>query len=228
MTEMAERLEPGPVPDDAQLVALRVRVTRRGIGARHGPRANSAQDTLGTMHSLPGQARRTLTRTWSLQFRDGHGLAPDLPALRRRRGQDSAAGVSRLAPSGFSDDHLWLGPRDVRPTFARPAIWGLTWTSALRGADGDAGTIRAGNMQRAVRVHARQSRARTGLPRAGFAGLGRHAQRRTTGRARRRASGARCSSAGPSLDLADLSRHLGRSDDAAAVRRPPPGEWRPA
>ena len=35
----------------------------RGMGTR-----DSAQDTLGTMHSLPGQARRTLTRTWTLQL----------------------------------------------------------------------------------------------------------------------------------------------------------------
>jgi cellobiose phosphorylase len=39
----------------------------RGMGTR-----DSAQDTLGTVHSLPTQTRQVLINLWRLQFQEGH------------------------------------------------------------------------------------------------------------------------------------------------------------
>jgi cellobiose phosphorylase len=73
----------------------------RGMGTR-----DSAQDTLGTMHSLPAEARRTLSRTWALQFRDGHAWHQLYP-LSGEGGPGLAAEFPGW-PQWFSDDHLWL------------------------------------------------------------------------------------------------------------------------
>ncbi len=175
----------------------------RGMGTR-----DSAQDTLGTMHSLPGQARRTLTRTWSLQFRDGHAWHQIFP-LSGEGGPGLAAEFPGW-PQWFSDDHLWL----VLATCAYLRETGDLGYLDERApwADGDAGTIRA-HMQRAV-AFTLANRGPHGLPRAGFADWD---DTLNVDHGSGKAESVWCAMqfCRAVLDLADLSRHLGRSDDAA-------------
>ena len=136
----------------------------RGMGTR-----DSAQDTLGTMHSLPGQARRTLTRTWALQFRDGHTWHQFFP-LSGEGGPGLAAEFPTW-PQWFSDDHLWL----VLATCAYLRETGdlayleerIPWADAGDRVDGDDATIWT-HMLRAIDF-TQANRGPHGLPRAGFA-----------------------------------------------------------
>jgi cellobiose phosphorylase len=73
----------------------------RGMGTR-----DSAQDTLGTVHSLPAHARQVLSSLWKLQFRDGHTWHLFFP-LTGEGGSGLAAEFPDW-PQWFSDDHLWL------------------------------------------------------------------------------------------------------------------------
>ncbi|MGZ4359967.1 MAG: GH36-type glycosyl hydrolase domain-containing protein [Gaiellaceae bacterium] len=76
-----------------------------GVGRGMGTR-DSAQDTLGTMHTVPDHARATLTRIWQLQFADGHTWHQFFPLT----GEGSAGLAEEFPewPQWFSDDHLWL------------------------------------------------------------------------------------------------------------------------
>ena len=65
----------------------------RGMGTR-----DSAQDTLGTVHALPDQARKTLDMLWRLQFRDGHAWHQVFP-LTGKAASDWLA-KSRIGRSG--------------------------------------------------------------------------------------------------------------------------------
>jgi cellobiose phosphorylase len=73
----------------------------RGMGTR-----DSAQDTLGTVHSLPGHARLVLSTLWKLQFQDGHTWHQVFP-LTGEGGPGLAAEFPDW-PQWFCDDHLWL------------------------------------------------------------------------------------------------------------------------
>jgi len=73
----------------------------RGMGTR-----DSAQDTLGTMHAVPGRARETLTALWQLQFLDGHTWHQFFPLTGE--GSPGLAGEFPDWPQWFCDDHLWL------------------------------------------------------------------------------------------------------------------------
>ncbi len=73
----------------------------RGMGTR-----DSGQDTLGTMHTVPDHARRTLTTIWRMQFADGHTWHQFYP-LTLEGGPGLAAEFPDW-PQWFSDDHLWL------------------------------------------------------------------------------------------------------------------------
>jgi cellobiose phosphorylase len=73
----------------------------RGMGTR-----DSGQDTLGIMHTVPGQARRMLARIWEIQFRDGHTWHQFFPLTGE--GGPGLAGENPAWPQWFSDDHLWL------------------------------------------------------------------------------------------------------------------------
>jgi cellobiose phosphorylase len=124
---------------------------------------DSAQDTLGTMHSLPGQARRTLTRTWALQFRDGHVWHQVLP-LSGEGGPGLAAEFPSW-PQWFSDDHLWV----VLATCAYLRETGdLAYLDErVPWADGDDETV-WGHALQAVEFSLAH-RGPHGLPRLGFA-----------------------------------------------------------
>jgi cellobiose phosphorylase len=73
----------------------------RGMGTR-----DSAQDTLGTVHNLPGHAKATLNMLWKLQYPDGHAWHQVFPLTGE--GGSGLAGEIPEWPQWFSDDHLWL------------------------------------------------------------------------------------------------------------------------
>jgi cellobiose phosphorylase len=73
----------------------------RGLGTR-----DSAQDTLGTVHNLPENAKAMLTMLWKLQFPDGHAWHQVFPLTGE--GGPGLAGEFPQWPQWFSDDHLWL------------------------------------------------------------------------------------------------------------------------
>ena len=73
----------------------------RGLGTR-----DTAQDTLGASHNLPRQARDMLTMIWKLQFKDGHTWHQVFPLSGQ--GGPGLAGEHPDRPQWFSDDHLWL------------------------------------------------------------------------------------------------------------------------
>ena len=130
----------------------------RGMGTR-----DSAQDTMGTVHSLPAQARRTLTRTWALQFLDGHTWHQVFP-LTGEGGPGLAAEFPDW-PQWFSDDHLWL----VLATCAYLRETGdfAYLDDRVRWADGGDATVWT-HMLRAIEFTL-ANRGPHGLPRAGFA-----------------------------------------------------------
>jgi len=73
----------------------------RGMGTR-----DSAQDTLGTVHTVPDRARSTLSMLWKLQFQDGHTWHQVMPLTG-----EGGAGLANEYPEWpqwVSDDHLYL------------------------------------------------------------------------------------------------------------------------
>jgi cellobiose phosphorylase len=73
----------------------------RGMGTR-----DTAQDTLGTVHTLPERARQSLNMVWKLQFQDGHAWHQVYPLT----GEGGAGLASEIPdwPQWFCDDHLWM------------------------------------------------------------------------------------------------------------------------
>ena len=129
----------------------------RGMGTR-----DSGQDTLGIVHAAPEHARQMLSRTWEMQFRDGHTWHLFFP-LSGEGGTGLAAEYPEY-PQWFSDDHLWLVIATcayVRETgdlafLDRPVCW----------ADGGDETV-WGHLARAVDFTLRH-RGPHWLPRSGF------------------------------------------------------------
>ena len=181
--------------------------TRRGWGAAWA-RATRPRTRSGRCTACPGRPARTLTRTWRLQFRDGHAWHQIFP-LSGEGGPGLAAEFPGW-PQWFSDDHLWL----VLATCAYLRETGdLAYLDArVPWADGDAGTI-WGHMQHAV-AFTLAHRGPHGLPRAGFADWD---DTLNVDHGSGRAESVWCAMqfCRAVLDLADLSRHAGRSDEAA-------------
>jgi cellobiose phosphorylase len=179
----------------------------RGMGTR-----DSGQDTLGTVHAVPGHARRTLKRIWRLQFADGHTWHQYFPLTGE--GGPGLAEEFPDWPQWFCDDHLWL----VIATCAY-----LRETGEYDHLDEPVSFVDGGedsvweHMMRAV-AFTREHLGPHGLPRIGFAdwddtlnvdhgsGL---AESVWCGMQYCRAL----------LDLADLASHLGRTEEAALFRR---------
>jgi len=177
----------------------------RGMGTR-----DSAQDTLGTMHSLPAQARRTLTRTWALQFRDGHTWHQVFPLTGE--GGPGLAAEFPAWPQWFSDDHLWL-------VFATCAYLRETGDLAylddrVPWADGGDETIWT-HMLQAIEFTL-FNRGPHGLPRAGFADWD---DTLNVDHGSGKAESVWCAMlfCRTVLDLADVCRHAGRSLEAVRL-----------
>ena len=157
----------------------------RGMGTR-----DSAQDTLGTMHAVPDHARRMLTQIWELQFRDGHTWHQFFPLTGE--GGPGLAGEFPSWPQWFSDDHLWL-------IIAVCAYLRETGDFAYLDA---ARPLRRRRRRHGLGAHAaRRSNSRSPTAartacRARASPTGTTRSTSTTGRARPRASGPACSSAG--------------------------------
>ena len=178
----------------------------RGMGTR-----DSAQDTLGTMHSLPGQARRTLTRTWALQFRDGHAWHQLFP-LSGEGGPGLAAEFPSW-PQWFSDDHLWL----VLATCAYLRETGdLAYLEErVAWADGGDETV-WGHVQQAI-AFTLANRGPHRLPRLGFADWD-DTLNADHGSGQAESVWCAMQFCRAVLDLGELCRHTGRTLDAARFR----------
>ncbi len=74
----------------------------RGMGFR-----DTAQDTLGVMHTIPEEARHTLFKLLEIQYRDGHAAHQFYPLTGEVEAGDAAEGVKKAA-KWYSDDHLWI------------------------------------------------------------------------------------------------------------------------
>jgi len=175
----------------------------RGMGTR-----DSAQDTLGTMHSLPAQARGTLTRTWALQFRDGHTWHQVFPLTGE--GGPGLAAEFPAWPQWFSDDHLWL----VLATCAYLRETGdLAYLDdRVPWADGSDATIWSHVLQAIEFTLA--NRGPHGLPRAGFADWD---DTLNVDHGSGKAESVWCAMlfCRTVLDLADVCRHASRPTEAA-------------
>ncbi|MBN1960150.1 MAG: glycosyl transferase family 36 [Deltaproteobacteria bacterium] len=178
----------------------------RGMGTR-----DTGQDTLGTMHTVPEHARDMLTRIWRLQFQDGHTWHQFYP-LTGEGGPGLAAEYPDF-PQWFSDDHLWLiisvcaylrETGDFDYLQQRVSYW-----------DGEEETIWE-HMLRGIKFTL-EHRGPSGLPRIGFSdwddtlnidfGSGK-AESVWVGMQFCRAL----------LDLAELSDHIGKQEDAIRFR----------
>jgi cellobiose phosphorylase len=179
----------------------------RGLGTR-----DTAQDTLGVLHSLPRPARAMLTMIWKLQFRDGHTWHQVFP-LTGEGGPGLAAEYPRR-PQWFSDDHLWL----IIATCAylrETADFGYL-KEKIGFCDGGEAAVWE-HLQRAVRFTLNH-RGPHGLPRLGFADWDDTMNLdHGSGKAESVFSAEQFCRA--MLDLADLSRCLGRAGDAARFEK---------
>ena len=194
----------------------------RGMGTR-----DSAQDTLGTMHTVPGPwPAGMLTSIWHLQFADGHAWHQFFP-LTGEGGPGLAAEYPGW-PQWFSDDHLWLIIATcayLRETGDFDLSCDARQVARTVRPRGDP-TRRSGGTCCAAVDFTLAHRGPHGLPRSGFADWDDTLNvDHGSGKAESVWS-ARCSSAGPLLDLAELCDHLDRRDEAARFARPPRGDGR--
>ena len=178
----------------------------RGMGTR-----DCAQDTLGTMHTVPGQAAQALERTWAVQFADGHAWHLYFPLTGE--GGPGLAAERPEWPQWFSDDHLWL----VIATCAYLRESGDTafLDRAVPFDDGGTGTVFE-HMLRAI-AFTLAHRGPHGLPRIGFSDWD---DTLNVDHGSGLAESVWCAMqfCRALLDLADLCEHLGRTEDAARFR----------
>jgi cellobiose phosphorylase len=179
----------------------------RGLGTR-----DTAQDTLGVLHNLPRQARAMLTMIWKLQFTDGHTWHQVFPLTGE--GGPGLAAEYKTRPQWFSDDHLWL----IIATCAylrETADFGYL-QQKITYYNGGEGTV-WDHLLRAMKFTL-ANRGPHGLPRLGFADWDDTMNLdHGSGKAESVFSaGLFCRSM---LDLADLSRFLGKDSDAARFEK---------
>jgi cellobiose phosphorylase len=179
----------------------------RGLGTR-----DTAQDTLGVLHNLPRQARAMLTMIWKLQFQDGHTWHQVFPLTGE--GGPGLAGEYKEKPQWFSDDHLWL----IIATCAylrETADFGYLQQKTSF-YDGGEETV-WNHLLRAMKFTL-DNRGPRGLPRLGFSDWDDTMNLdHGSGKAESVFSaGLFCRAM---LDLADLSRFLGKVSDAARCEK---------
>ncbi len=179
----------------------------RGLGTR-----DTAQDTLGVVHNLPRQARAMLTMIWKLQFKDGHTWHQVFPLTGE--GGPGLAAEYKTRPQWFSDDHLWL----IIATCAylrETADFGYL-QQKIAFYDGGEETVWE-HMLRAVKFTL-ANRGPHRLPRLGFSDWDDTMNLdHGSGKAESVFSAEQFCRA--MLDLADLSRALGKESDAARFEK---------
>jgi cellobiose phosphorylase len=74
----------------------------RGMGFR-----DTAQDTLGVMHTIPQEAKQTLVKLLKIQYREGYAAHQYYPLTGEVEVGDAAEGTKKAA-KWYSDDHLWI------------------------------------------------------------------------------------------------------------------------
>jgi cellobiose phosphorylase len=180
--------------------------TGRGMGTR-----DSAQDTMGTVHNAPERARSTLSMLWHLQYKDGHTWHQVLPLTGE--GGPGLAAEFPAWPQWFCDDHLWLILGVC--SYLRETGDLAYLDHSVEYWDGGSDSV-WNHMMRAVDFTV-QHRGPHGLPRMGFSdwddtmnvdhGSGK-AESIWCGQQFCRAM----------VDLAELSDHLGKVDEAKRFR----------
>ena len=179
----------------------------RGLGTR-----DTAQDTLGVMHNLPRQARSMLTMIWKLQFKDGHTWHQVFPLTGE--GGPGLAAEYHDRPQWFSDDHLWL----IIATCAylrETADFGYLQQN-ISYYDGGEDTV-WNHMLRAVKFTL-ANRGPHHLPRIGFSDWN-DTMNLDHGSGKAESVFAAEQFCRAMLDLADLSRHLGKESDAVRFEK---------
>jgi cellobiose phosphorylase len=197
----------------------------RGIGTR-----DTAQDTLGVVHAAPAEAASRLEMLWQQQFPDGHAWHQFFPLTGT--GGPGLAAEQPTWPQWFSDDHLWLviatcnylketgdyAYLERRPPYVR----GPDSSPGPGGGGGNTGGARADDtiwehMMAAVGFTLAH-RGPHGLPRSGYADWDDTLNAdHGSGLAESVWCGMQFCRA--VLDLAELSDHLGRTEDAERFRR---------
>jgi cellobiose phosphorylase len=180
--------------------------TGRGMGTR-----DSAQDTLGTVHNAADRARATLSMLWHLQYKDGHTWHQVLPLTGE--GGPGLAAEFPAWPQWFCDDHLWL----ILGVCAY-----LRETGDLAYLDEkidytDGGSDSVWNHMMCAIEFTLQHRGPQGLPRIGFADWD---DTMNVDHGSGKAESVWCGQqfCRTLLDLAELSQHMRKTDDANRFR----------
>jgi cellobiose phosphorylase len=180
--------------------------TGRGMGTR-----DSAQDTLGTVHNAADRARATLSMLWHLQYKDGHTWHQVLPLTGE--GGPGLAAEFPAWPQWFCDDHLWL----ILGVCAYLRETGdLAYLDeTIDYTDGGSDSV-WNHMLRAIEFTL-QHRGPQGLPRIGFADWD---DTMNVDHGSGKAESVWCGQqfCRALLDLADLSEHMHKTDEAKRFR----------
>ena len=178
----------------------------RGMGTR-----DSAQDALGTVHSLPAHARQVLSNLWKLQFRDGHTWHLFFP-LTGEGGPGLAAEFPDW-PQWFSDDHLWLVFAVV--AYLRETGDFTFLDEMIPYQDGEQGAVWE-HMQKAINFTL-SHRGPHGLPRLGFSDWD-DTMNLDHGSGKAESVWCGMQFCRVMLDMVDLCQFLGKMDEAERFR----------
>jgi len=86
----------------SRFVSLYQLGVNRGMGFR-----DTAQDTLGVMHTIPEEAKNTIIKLLKIQYKKGYAGHQFYPLTGEIDIGDAAEG-SKKATKWYSDDHLWI------------------------------------------------------------------------------------------------------------------------
>lgn len=85
----------------SRFVSLYQLGVNRGMGFR-----DTAQDTLGVMHTIPNEAKNTIIKLLKIQYKEGFAAHQFYPLTGEIDVGDAAEG-SKKSAKWYSDDHLW-------------------------------------------------------------------------------------------------------------------------